>query len=102
MAQTRPKAMDQILHELSALFKLCEDTLKQEPLNTDAMFTKAVFLVRAGDYLRAMNYLHMVSDIDPEYPGVWHAKAMVYRSMGRIPMAEHCARLGGDAALRKP
>lgn len=97
MAPAGIDTMDQILRELSMLLKYCDDTLRQEPLNKDAMFTKAMFLARAGDYLRAMNYLHMVTDLDPQYPGIWHAKAMVYKSMGRAPMAEHCSRLGSEA-----
>lgn len=85
--------VDQILRELSALLHLCDETLRDEPLNRDAMFTKALFLLRAGDHLRAIHYLHMVTDLDPQYPGVWHAKAVVYRTMGKASMAAHCTRL---------
>ena len=89
-------SMDQVLRELSALLHLCEETLREEPLNQDAMFTKALFLLRAGDHLRALHYLHMVTDLDPRYPGVWHAKSMVYRSMGKASMAAHCAKMAAE------
>jgi len=87
---------DQVLQELSQLLKLCDDRLREQPMNTDALFTKALFLVRAGDSLRAIHYLHMITDIDPGYPGVWHAKAMVYRAMGKPAMADLCVRVGSD------
>ena len=38
----------------------------------------------------------MITDIDPGYPGVWHAKAMVYRAMGKPAMADLCVRVGSD------
>jgi len=85
---------ERTLQEMSHLLKTCEDTLRSDALNTDALFTKAVLFEHAGDHLRALLQLNMVTDINPAYPGVWRTKASVYRRMGKAALAEICSRLG--------
>jgi len=84
---------------ISRRLKLCEDTLRRDPDNTDALFTKAVFLAKIREWRRALQCIERVADLDPQYPGVWRTKAVIHVKLGETAAAEACRqRATADAA----
>ncbi len=84
---------------ISRRLKLCEDTLRRDPDDTDALFTKGVFLAKIREWRRALECIERVTDLDPEYPGVWRTKAVIHVKLGETAAAEACRqRAMADAA----
>ena len=53
--------MNEELSLISRRLKLCDDTLRADPANTDAMFTKGVFLAKIREFRQAGKALVCVS-----------------------------------------
>ena len=83
----------EVLLLISRRLKECEDSLRRDPNNLDALFTKGVFLARINEYWRAIDCLNKVTDQDPAYPGVWHLKYSLYRRVGDFGAAIRCREL---------
>src|SRR2546426_5806307 len=66
------------LPTISRPLKLCEDTLRKNPDDPDALFTKGVFLAKIREYRRALQCLERVATREPAYPGVWRAMATIH------------------------
>ncbi|TLZ72938.1 MAG: hypothetical protein E6K10_01270 [Methanobacteriota archaeon] len=75
---------------VSRRLKVCEDTLRADADNTDALFTKGVFLAKIREYRRALQCLERVSEIEPGYPGLWRTKATIHVKLGETAQAEAC------------
>jgi len=90
---------EEVLHLISKRLKECEDTLRRNPQDEDALFTKGVFLARIGEYWRSIQCLDRVTEANPEYPGVWHLKSSLYLRVGDPGKARACReRAQADAA----
>lgn len=76
---------------ISKRLKECEDALRKNPNDPDALFTRGVFLARIGEYWRSLQCLERVTQIDANYPGVWHLKSSLYLKMGETEKARACA-----------
>jgi uncharacterized protein HemY len=86
------RRVNEELSLISRRLKLCEDTLRRDPDNTDALFTKGVFLAKIREWRRALQCLERVTDLDPEYPGVWRTKAVIHVKLGETTEAAACRR----------
>jgi len=80
----------EVLHLISKRLKECEDALRSNPDDVDALFTKGVFLARIGEYWRSIQCLDRVTTLSPEYPGVWHLKSSLYLRVGDQGRARAC------------
>ena len=80
----------EVLVLISRRLKECEDTLRRDPNDVDALFTKGVFLARIGEYWRSIECLNHVTEIHPDYPGVWHLKSSLYLRVGDQATARQC------------
>jgi len=84
---------------ISRRLKLCEDTLKADPANPDALFTKGVFLAKIREYRRALQCLERVAKVDPDYPGLWRAKATIHVKLGETTEAAACRERASSEAV---
>ena len=95
---TKKSKKDQIFDDplqlVSRRLKTCEDALKRNPEDPDALFTKAVFLTRIHEYRRAIECLQVVTEQQPEYPMAWGLMSLVYSRMGDIQSAKDCREKG--------
>ena len=80
----------EVLHLISRRLKECEDTLRRDPDNPDALFTKGVFLARIGEYWRSIDCLNRLTELRPDYPGVWHLKSSLFLCVGDHGAARQC------------
>ncbi len=86
------------LSSVSRRLKFCEDTLRENPDDADALYTKGVFLAKIREYRRALQCLQRVGEIDPAYPGLWRTKAIVYTKLGELAKARSCRAHSTDEA----
>ena len=89
-AQIEHQQLDDPLHLVSLRLKTCEDALRKNPDDPDALFTKAVFLARIREYRRAIDCLKHVTSLDPEYPMAWGLMSLIYSRMGDYQNAKDC------------
>ena len=80
----------EVLELISKRLKECEDALKRNPDDPDALFTRGVFLARIGEYWRSLRCLERVTEINADYPGVWHLKSSLYLRVGDQAKARAC------------
>ncbi len=80
----------EVLHLISKRLKECEDALRNNPADVDALFTKGVFLARIGEYWWSLHCLDRVTELNSEYPGVWHLKSSLYLRVGDHGKARAC------------
>jgi len=80
----------EVLDLISKRLKECEDALQRNPNDPDALFTRGVFLARIGEYWRSLQCLERVTEINAEYPGVWHLKSSLYLRIGDPAKARAC------------
>lgn len=80
----------EVLHLISKRLKECEDALRRDPTDVDALFTKGVFLARIGEFWRSIHTLDRVTDLNPAYPGVWYLKSSLYLRVGDQGRARAC------------
>ena len=80
----------EVLQLISKRLKECEDALRRDPRDADALFTKGVFLARIGEYWRSLDCLERVTEVTPDYPGVWHLKSSLYARVGDATAARAC------------
>ena len=90
----KDQTFDDQLQLVSRRLKTCEDALKRNPEDPDALFTKAVFLTRIHEYRRAIECLQVVTDVQPEYPMAWGLMSLVYQRMGDFQSAKDCREKG--------
>jgi tetratricopeptide (TPR) repeat protein len=90
IAQTEQQRYSDPLHLVSLRLKTCEDALRKNPDDPDALFTKAVFLARIREYKRAIDCLRRVTSLEPEYPMVWGLMSLIYSRMGDYRNAKSC------------
>src|SRR3989442_10491470 len=77
------RRLNEELSLISRRLKLCEDTLRADPDNTDALFTKGIFLAKIREFRRGLQFLDRVADLEPGYPGLWRAEAANLRELRR-------------------
>ena len=82
----------EILHLLSKRLKECDEALRENPEDVDALFTKSVFLARIGEFWPSHDCLAKVTELEPEYPGVWHFTSSMWQRVGDHKKAEMCLR----------
>ena len=66
------------------------DRLKRDPEDIDALFVFGAWLATKERYEEAVEVLHEITKREPNYPGVWFFKAVVYKRMGNDRMAQLC------------
>jgi len=88
--QIEQQEFDDPLHLVSLRLKTCEDALRKNPDDPDALFTKAVFLARIRESRRAIECLKRVTTINPEYPMAWGLMSLIYARMGDMENAKAC------------
>jgi len=93
------KRVNDELSTISRRLKLCEDTLRKNPDDPDALFTKGVFLAKIREYRRALQCLERVATREPAYPGVWRAMATIHVKLGETDAAEACRRRAATEAV---
>lgn len=76
---------------LSRRLKRCDDSLRENPDDVDALFTKGMFYAQISEYRRAIACLDRVIDLDPGYPGIWYAMSTVHARMGNVELARRWA-----------
>ena len=84
------RAYDDPLQLVSLRLKTCEDALRKNPDDPDALFTKAVFLARIREYKRAIECLQRVAAINTDYPMIWGLMSLIYSRMGDYQNARTC------------
>jgi len=89
-AEPQQQKFDDPLHLVSLRLKTCEDALKKNPDDPDALFTKAVFLARIREYKRAVDCLKRVTTLQPQYPMAWGLLSLIYSRMGDFQNAKLC------------
>ena len=89
-SETKPDGYGDVLDLISKRLKECEDALKRNPDDPDALFTRGVFLARIGEYWRSLQCLERVTEVNPDYPGVWHLKSSLYLRIGDHAKARAC------------
>jgi tetratricopeptide (TPR) repeat protein len=80
----------EVLILISKRLKECDDALRANPQDVDALFTRGVFLARIGEYWRSIECLELVTELNPAYPGVWHLKSSLYLRVGDHGNARAC------------
>ncbi len=73
---------DPSLSRIRAVYERCEESLKEDPWNLDALFTKAAAQARLKEYEAAVQTLNELTKHDPRYPGMWMLKAKLFDRLG--------------------
>ncbi|MFQ5910088.1 MAG: GTP-binding protein [Thermoplasmata archaeon] len=68
-----------------------EKTLESDPEDIDTLYIKGEALVILERLDEAIDVLHEVTRLDPEYPEVWGLKAEVFNKLGDEKMAALCS-----------
>lgn len=79
------------------LLRICDQKLKADPSDADALFTKAAALGRFKDYRAGVEALNQLTKVDARYPGLWILKAKFYSRLGNENMAKLCRKRAGEA-----
>ncbi len=77
--------------ETRDLIRLCEKTLRRNPDDPDALFTKAAVLAGIGFHTDALACINVVSSQVEDYPGLGHFRHRVLSEM-RTPAPTTVAR----------
>ena len=93
------RRLNEELSLISRRLKLCEDTLRADPNNTDALFTKGIFLAKIREFRRGLLCLERVAGLEPGYPGLWRAMATIHGKLGEVDLAEACRRRAASEAV---
>jgi tetratricopeptide (TPR) repeat protein len=88
--QPKSAGRSEVLDLISKRLRECEEALRRNPNDPDALFTRGVFLARIGEYWRSLQCLERVTEINGEYPGVWHLKSSLYLRIGDHARARAC------------
>jgi len=70
------------------------DRLRADPKDPDALFACAAYLAAGHRMTEAIESLDNLSEIAPEYPGLWRFKARLFREMGETELASMCWEKG--------
>ncbi len=81
---------DSRLWKIKEIYERCEEKLKEDPKDLDALFTKAAALARMKEYDPAIGVLNELTKHDPRYPGIWMLKAKIYDRLGDEVKANLC------------
>lgn len=81
---------DPRLAKIKELYEKCEERLKLNPEDTDALFTKAAALARLKDFEMAVRVLNDLTRQDARYPGMWMLKAKLFDRLGDELKANLC------------
>lgn len=98
VSSVQERRVNEYLSMVSRRLKLCEDTLRANPDDADALYTKGVFLAKIQEYRRALQCLQRVGEIDPSYPGLWRTRATIHMKLGEFDKARSCRARGVDDA----
>ena len=93
------RRLNEELSLISRRLKLCEDTLRADPNNSDALFTKGIFLAKIREFRRGLQCLKRVAGLEPGYPGLWRAMATIHGKLGEVDLAEACRRRAASEAV---
>ena len=69
---------------------LARRRLEANAADADALLVIAMWYSLLGEPATSLRFLNLLTQIRPEYPGVWRLKAQVYRELGREDMAARC------------
>ncbi len=64
--------------------------LDRDAADADALLVIATYYSLLGEPETSLGFLHRLSEIRPEYPGVWRVKARLYRELGDEDAAVRC------------
>jgi tetratricopeptide (TPR) repeat protein len=77
----------------------CRKRLQENPLDVDALFTRAAWLATSGDYEKCIETLEVITKRDPFYPGVWMLKARIFGRLGNKKMARLCLERAEEQSI---
>lgn len=78
------------LVRIQEIHRACEERLRENPDDVDALFTKAVALARMKEYEAAVEVLNDLTRRSPRYPALWMLKAKVFDRKGDEVKANLC------------
>lgn len=78
--------------EMYKILQACAARLRQDPDDADALFYVGAIYARIGKLKASMMYLDRLTRIDEEYPGLWRAKAGVFRKLGNDDLFSMCLK----------
>ncbi|MFQ5838027.1 MAG: tetratricopeptide repeat protein [Thermoplasmata archaeon] len=87
---------DSRLWKIKEIYERCEESLKEDPENLDALFTKAAALARMREYEAAVQTLNELTKHDARYPALWMLKAKIYDRLGDEVKANLCRQRALD------
>lgn len=83
---------------IQAIYEDCEDRLREDPTDVDALFTKAAALARMRKYEVAVQTLNELTKLEPTYPGLWMLKAKLFDRLGDELKAGLCRQRAYELA----
>lgn len=63
-------------------------TLEPDENDAEALFTLGTYLLLDGKAQKALDTLNRLTLLDPDYPGLWRAKALIFEKLGNKNAAE--------------
>ena len=76
--------------------QILEERLAANDRDPDALFTMAALKTIQGRFDEALEWLAMLDEIEPSYPGVWRLKAKIYELKGDAETASFYWKMGCD------
>lgn len=74
--------------------KLIDDRLKENERDPDAIFTFVALRTLQGRYEEALEWMRVLEEVAPKYPGIWRLKAKIYELMGDAETAAFYWKMG--------
>ena len=75
---------------------ILDERLAANDRDPDAIFTLAALRTIQGRFDEALEWLGMLEDIAPKYPGIWRLKAKIYELKGDAEAASFYWKMGCD------
>jgi len=75
-------------------WKAIADRLCADPRDPDALFARAAYLASEHRMREAIKSLNVLSEVAPDYPGLWRLKARLFQEMGETKLASACWKKG--------
>ena len=78
--------------------QLLDERLAANDRDPDALFTLAALRTLQGRFGEALEWLELVEEIEPRYPGIWRLKAKIYELKGDAEAAAFYWKMGCDGS----
>ena len=77
---------------------ILEERLAANDRDPDALFTLAALRTIQGRHDEALEWLGVLEEIEPRYPGIWRLKAKIYELKGDAETASLYWKIGCDGS----